>query len=368
MDIQAWLSIALAPGLDSESLAGLLARHGDAGGLIRAARTDPSLPHALVRALTSPDPARLRRAEAWLAQPDCRLLPLVDPRYPTLLRETARPPLALFVQGDPEILRLPQIAMVGSRQATPAGMETAGGFARYLAARGFCITSGLAEGIDAAAHEGTLAARGLTIAVCGTGPDVVYPRQHAALAATIVSAGGALVSEFAPGTTVQRSNFPRRNRIISGLCVGTLVVEAGLKSGALITARHAAEQGREVFAIPGSIHNPLARGCHFLIRNGAKLVETAQDIVEELPPLLRVLGSDHPEPPAAAAEQAHADPAYERLLAALGFDPASIDTLVERAGLTTAEVSSMLLLLELQGTVRSLAGGRYQRVKRSVDQ
>lgn len=367
MDIQAWLRIALAPGLDAESLSRLLARHGDAGTLVRAARADSSLPGSIATALSNPDPARLSLAESWLGQAGCHLLPLVDPRYPALLRETGRPPVVLFVCGDPEILSLPQIAMVGSRQATPAGVETARAFASYLAARGFCITSGLAEGIDAAAHEGALAAPGLTIAVCGTGPDLVYPRHHAGLAARITGAGGALVSEFAPGTTVQRSNFPRRNRLISGLSAGTLVVEAGLKSGALITARHAAEQGREVFAIPGSIHNPLARGCHFLIRNGAKLVETAQDIVEELPPLLRVLDHDAAAPPA-APELDQADHAYEGLLAALGFDPASVDTLVERCGLTTGEVSSMLLLLEMQGVVRSLAGGRYQRVKRSVDQ
>lgn len=366
MDIQAWLALTLAPGLDADTLSGLLARHGDAATLVRAARTDSSLPAPLGSALAHPDPARLARAEAWLNQPGCHLLPLVDPRYPRLLRETRRPPVSLFVQGDPEILSLPQIAMVGSRRATPAAVDTARAFASYLAARGFCITSGLAEGIDAAAHEGALAASGLTIAVCGTGPDVVYPRQHAGLAAAIVAGGGALVSEFAPGTPVQRSNFPRRNRIISGLCAGTLVVEAGMQSGALVTARHAAEQGREVFAIPGSIHNPLVRGCHFLIRNGAKLVETAQDIVEELPPLLRALGSTA-APAAPAREQEMSDPAYGQLLAALGFDPVSVDTLVERCGLTTGEVSSMLLLLEMQGVVRSLAGGRYQRVKRSVD-
>jgi len=367
LDIQAWLTLTLAPGLHAESLSALLARHGDAGALLRAAPADPSVPAPLARALGNPDPGRLARAEAWLAKPGCHLLPLPDPRYPTLLRDCARAPVALFVRGDAEILRLPQLAVVGSRQATPAGAETARAFARFLAARGFCITSGLAEGIDAAAHEGALAAPGLTIAVCGTGPDMVYPRLHESLAARIVEAGGALVSEFAPGTPVQRSNFPRRNRIISGLCAGTLVVEAGLKSGALITARHAAEQGREVFAIPGSIHNPVARGCHLLIRHGAKLVETAQDIVEELPPLLQALGSDSTlQPP--APEEPQPDPAYARLLAALGFDPVSVDTLVERAGLTTGEVSSMLLLLEMQGTVRSLAGGRYQRVKRSVDQ
>lgn len=281
-----------------------------------------------------------------------------------------------------DALALPQLAIVGSRHATPAGAETAHSFASHLAARGFCITSGLAEGVDAAAHRGALAARGRTIAVCGTGPDIVYPRQHAALAEEIIAGGGAIVSEFAPGTQVFRGNFPRRNRLISGLSVGTLVVEASLRSGALITARHAMEQGREVFAIPGSIHNPVARGCHRLIRNGAKLVETAADIVDELGGLLASLRLDdraaHGELPLDAAPDnassldegtAENDADYARLLACMAWDPVDVDTLVSRSGLTIGEVSSMLLLLEMRGSVRALSGGRYQRAgkKRSVD-
>ncbi len=287
-----------------------------------------------------------------------------DPRYPALLRELAHPPAVLHVTGDPAILGLPQLAIVGSRNATPAGCETATAFARHLAARGFCITSGLAEGIDAAAHRGALAAGGLTVAVCGTGPERVYPRRHEGLAREILAAGGALVSEFPPGTPIQRDNFPRRNRLISGLSVGTLVVEAGITSGALNTARHASEQGREVFAIPGSIHNPLARGCHRLIRQGAKLVETAADIVEELAGLLDMLGRVDAAQDAAApaADAAPLDPHYQQLLEAMGWDEVGVDVLVGRCGLTIAELSSMLLLLEMQGSVRSLAGGRYQRV------
>lgn len=292
-----------------------------------------------------------------------------DPRYPPLLREIDHPPPRLHVLGDPAVLQLPQLAIVGSRHATPGGAETALEFAAWLAARGFCITSGLAEGIDAAAHRGALSVGGRTIAVCGTGLDIVYPRQHRDLAREIIEGGGALVSEFEPGTAVHPSNFPRRNRLISGLSVGTLVVEASLRSGALITARHAMEQGREVFAIPGSIHNPVARGCHRLIRNGAKLVETAADIVEELQGMLAGLALDAatavPAAEMADAAEIIADPAagYAPLLDAMGWDIVDADHLVARSGLTIGEVSSMLLLLEMQGSVRSLSGGRYQRVR-----
>ena len=316
--------------------------------------------------------------DRWLARPDAHLLTPADARYPALLREISNPPAALYVRGNVDALSLPQLAIVGSRNATPSGTETASSFATHLAARGFCITSGLAEGIDAAAHRGALAARGSTIAVCGTGPDIVYPRQHERLAEEIVAAGGAIVSEFAPGTPVFRGNFPQRNRIISGLSVGTLVVEASLQSGALITARHALEQGREVFAIPGSIHNPVARGCHQLLRNGAKLVETAADIMDELSGALAGLHDglrdgltadpDDLFAPATGRAQAPASPVidtdaeYAKLLSVMGWDPVDTDSLVARAGLTIGEVSSMLLMLELQGMVRALSGGRYQRV------
>jgi DNA processing protein len=310
----------------------------------------------------------------WLDRPDAHLLTPADGGYPALLREIARPPPQLFIRGNVAALSLPQLAIVGSRNATPGGAETAHSFASHLAARGFCITSGLAEGIDAAAHRGALAARGRTVAVCGTGPDIVYPRRHERLADEIVAAGGAIVAEFAPGTPVHRANFPRRNRLISGLSVGTLVVEAGVRSGALITARHALEQGREVFAIPGSIHNPVARGCHLLIRNGAKLVETAADIVEELMSLLAGLRlDDTPQREGSSPETtdgaAGMDGEYGQLLAAMAWDPVDADSLVARSGLTIGEVSSMLLMLEMQGSVRALSGGRYQRAgkNRRVD-
>lgn len=323
--------------------------------------------------------ARLALAlEAWLSAPDHHLLRPDDPYYPPLLREISCPPPVLFVWGNPDVLALPQLAIVGSRNATAEGVDTARSFAAHLAATGFCITSGLAEGIDAAAHLGAMQAPGgRTIAVCGTGPDSVYPRRHTALAEQIVATGGAIVSEFAPGTPVSRSNFPRRNRIISGLSVGVLVVEASIRSGALITALHAMEQGREVFAIPGSIHNPVARGCHRLIREGVRLVETAADIVDELGGLLAGLqrGDEPGQQPAdrhdtAAGRAVSAtapDTAHAGLLSAMSCNPVAADTLASRCGLTIGEVSSMLLILELQGLVRSLAGGRYQRINRSVE-
>lgn len=309
------------------------------------------------------------RTAGWLTDPANSVIDPGDSAYPPQLRAADPRPPRLYVRGDAACLVLPQLAIVGSRNATAGGRDTARSFAAWLAARGFVITSGLAEGIDAAAHAGALEAGGRTIAVCGTGLDRVYPRTNAALAARIVAGGGALVGELPPGTGPQRHHFPRRNRIISGLAVGTLVIEASTTSGALITARHAAEQGREVFAIPGSIHNPLARGCHHLIRSGATLVETAADIVEQLGSALAGLAAGLGEVPTAApagtpGEAIDDDPAYGRLLEALGHDPVDVDALVQRSGLTTGEVSSMLLMLELQGRVHSLAGSRYQRSRR----
>ncbi|MDX1655862.1 MAG: DNA-processing protein DprA, partial [Candidatus Competibacteraceae bacterium] len=273
--------------------------------------------------------------------------------------------------GDIQLLNWPQLAVVGSRNPTPAGRETAREFAAHLARGGLAITSGLARGVDAAAHRGALEAEGATVAVLGTGPDRVYPARNRDLAHAIAATGGALVSELPPGTAVAAEHFPRRNRLISGLSLGVLVVEAALKSGSLITARLAAEQGREVFAIPGSIHNPLARGCHNLIRQGAKLVETAADILEELgaqaglnPPV------ENPQADPAqggSALQPQRDGAldedYRYLLQCLGDGPVSVDALVERSTLTAEAVSSMLLILELQGFVAAAPGGLYARLK-----
>lgn len=313
-------------------------------------------------------PLLIERHRRWLEQPDHHFISRGAPGYPALLAELPDAPAALLVRGDPDVLSLPQIAIVGSRNPTSAGRENAALFATHLVHAGFAITSGLAIGIDAAAHRGALDNGGRTIAVCGTGLDVDYPRANAGLSAEIASSG-ALVSEFPLGTRATRNNFPRRNRIISGLSLGTLVVEAAVRSGSLITARLAAEQGREVFALPGSIHNPLARGCHRLIREGAKLVETADDIFEELRSLAGALQAVGPGPARAGAKSAETatvltpalDKGYEILLDALGFEPASVDVLISRTGLAADEVASMLLILELQARIEACPGGLYVR-------
>jgi DNA processing protein len=319
------------------------------------------LPDAALDYLRRPDWRRVKQDLAWLEQPGNHLLRLDDPRYPPLLRQIPYPPPLLFVHGDPDCLRLPQLAIVGTRNPTPLGRETAQRFAAYLAEFGLVITSGLALGIDAAAHEGALASGGRTLAVMGTSLDRVYPARNRDLAHAIAERG-ALVSELPIGTPPVAENFPRRNRLISGLALGVLVVEAATQSGSLITARLANEQGREVFAIPGSIHNPLAKGCHALIRQGAKLVETAADILEELG-ALATAASEPASCPAAASSSAALDDEYRQLLATMGDEPVGIDLLVDRCGLTAEAVSSMLLILELEGYVAAIPGGLYGRLK-----
>lgn len=343
--------------------------------LLEAAGGDPLL--AVARLL----PSRLPRAQVeearreadldrqWLDHSGARLLALGEDAYPGLLGRIASPPPVLFVRGDADLLWAPQLAIVGSRQATAGGLATAADFAGALAERGFVITSGLALGIDAAAHAGALEGGGRTIAVLGTGLDRIYPARNAALARRI-EAAGTLVSEFPPRSEPRREHFPRRNRIIAGLSLGTLVVEAGLASGSLSTARLAAEMGREVYAIPGSIHNPVARGCHQLIREGAKLVETAQEVVDELAPMVRELQQAlalhavpaSARPTAAAVPRAGAgDPDYTALRRALGHDPVPLDELARRTGLTIPALSSMLLRMELEGEVAVNPGGTYSR-------
>jgi len=336
-------------------------RHGSAAAALAAGGSDPDLPPKLRDYLRRPDTAAVERDLAWAEEAECHLLTPAEPSYPRPLLEIADAPPVLFLRGTPERLAEPQLAMVWSRNPTPIGQETALEFARHLASAGLGIVSGLALGIDAASHEGALAGGGHTVAVTGTGLDRVYPARHRQLAHTIVERGGALVTEFPPGTPPRAGNFPRRNRIISGLSLGTLVVEAAVRSGSLITARVAVEQGREVFAIPGSIHNPLARGCHQLIRDGAKLVETAADILEELAPQLQTALAET-APPAADPEL---DETHHQLLAAVGYEPTPVDRLVERSGLTAEAVSSMLLLLELKGYVASAAGGYARTSKRT---
>lgn len=373
--VDAWLILLRAPGLGPARLRRLLDRHGDAAGVLDALRRrgDEEAGEAARAWACAPDADAIAADRAWLAEPQHHLIACTDPDFPPLLRAIPGAPAALYVAGEPTRLWMPQVAVVGSRNAGAGGLATARSFARALAGAGFTVTSGLAEGIDGAAHAAALDAGGCTIAVLGTGPDQVYPRQHRELAARI-GAAGALVSEFPPGTTGRAEHFPRRNRIIAGLSLGTLVVEAGIKSGSLITARYAMEQGREVFAIPGSIHNPLARGCHQLIRDGAKLTETVEELIGELAPLAGELGDHLRGRLAAAALAATAataqsatpqgrseDPDYARLLDALGHDPVTIDVLAQRTGLPVPSLSSMLLVLEMEGTVDSQSGGRYAR-------
>lgn len=320
-----------------------------------------NLPDKLKEALQSPDWQQVEQDLLWLEAADRFVLTLADPRYPGLLKQISDPPPLLFVQGDADCLAQWQLAIVGSRNPSHAGKDSAFEFARYLASGGLQICSGLADGIDAAAHKGALAGGGKTIAVVGTGLDRVYPAKNRELAHQIAGQG-AIVSEFPLGTPPLAENFPRRNRIISGLSLGTLVVEAALRSGSLITARMAMEQGREVFAMPGSIHNPLARGCHQLIRDGAKLVETADHIIEELGALAEFAQSaDLPVNSTDEIPLAADDAEYQQLFDYLGFDPIHIDELIARSGLTADAVSSMLLLLELQGRVSALPGGKYSR-------
>ncbi len=364
-DVTDWLALCHAPGLGITGCHALLDRFGSPQ-TVRAASSSElrncGLSDDCIEALRNPG-AALEQDLAWLNKPGNLMLTCRDPAYPQLLRELPdRPPL-LYIHGNASRLCAPQIAIVGSRNPTASGVRTAEEFAYHLASVGLTVTSGLALGIDTAAHRGALSAGQPTIAVMGTGLDRVYPASNRDLARDIAR-DGALVSEFPTGTPPLAANFPRRNRIISGLCVGTLVVEAAVRSGSLISARLAAEQGREVFAIPGSIHNPLARGCHYLIRQGAKLVETAQDIIDELGPLATVAAGAPAQAPVTTADEPWQPAAeYMQLLDIIGFEPASVDRLVAYSGLTAAEVSSMLLQLELAGYLSSSPGGVYNRLK-----
>ncbi|WP_020564826.1 DNA-processing protein DprA [Methylosarcina fibrata] len=311
----------------------------------------------IIHAIKNPDWSTVDLDLSWLQQEHNNLVTFTDPAYPPQLKEISDPPPVLFVRGDTGLLSRPQIAVVGSRNPSSLGLETAFNFAQSLSRYGFVITSGLALGIDAASHQGALSGPGQTIAVAGTGPDRLYPARNKELAGKIVSSG-AIVSEFPPGTPARADHFPRRNRIISGLCLGLLVVEAARESGSLITARFALEQNREVFAIPGSIHNPLARGCNALIREGAKLVESCQDILEELNQYNQ---QDNKYTP--ADTQSTLDLEQQTLLNLVMFSPTSIDTLVENSGETVEVISSMLLILELQGYIEATPGGCYTRLK-----
>ena len=311
---------------------------------------------------------RLRKARVatsetdleWLNEPEHHIVTAESDDFPQLLRQIPDPPSQLYVFGNIDALHLPALAIVGSRNPTRGGRQNAYEFAKHLGRSGFCIVSGLAQGIDAAAHEGALDADALTVAFLGHGIDRIYPAENRELAHRI-AAGGALCSEYPLGSPPRKEHFPRRNRLISGLSLGTLVVEAAKRSGSLISARLAAEQGREIFAIPGSIHNPMSRGCHQLIRQGAKLVESADDIVSELGPMVGHLMESALEDESETSDNKHHDVDYEILLQTLSYDPASADELAEQSGLTIDQVSSMLLILELEKKIDAQAGGRYSR-------
>jgi DNA processing protein len=368
-EVFAWMALSRAPALDVSILSAALERLGGIAGFIESsdhARQSAGVPVVAREYLRSAagSPSGLERA--WLESPHHHLVAFTDPRYPDSLRALQRRPIALYVAGKPEVLNEPQLSIVGSRNPTPAGRDTAFAFAESLAQCGLAITSGLAQGIDSAAHRGALAAQGITLAVLGNGIDSIYPRSNRRLSEEI-RFRGALISEFPLGTPPRRENFPQRNRIIAALSLGTLVVEAARRSGSLITARLAGDQNRELFAVPGSIHNPLSRGCHELIRQGAKLTETVADILSELNfSAFFESGRSAADSLGSPAELAAGmDKEHKILLDALGFDPADLDMLVVRTGFKAEAVSSMMLILELEGHVQAAPGGRYSRVVRS---
>jgi DNA processing protein len=357
-DLEPWLRLTLISGLGNSALRKLLTEFGSPDGVLAASRA------ALGRHVNAEAAAAITaggnqegaaKTLAWFDDPVNRILTLADTDYPQQLLELPDPPPLLYVKGRHELLNRPALAIVGSRNATAQGIANAEQFAHALSDAGLTIISGLALGIDTAAHRGGLAGVASTIAVVGTGLDIIYPARNRDLAHDI-AVRGALVSEFPLGTPALGNNFPRRNRVISGLARGCLVVEAALQSGSLITARLANEQGREVFALPGSIHSPLAKGCHQLIKQGAKLVDNANDILEELrlPTAATLAMPDAVTPLDAPAES---------LLEHLGFDPCGLDALCARSGLGADTASALLLQLELQGLVQSLPGGQYQRVR-----
>ncbi len=351
-ELAAWIRLTLVPGLGGQTLRRLLGALGLPSQVLASGINAVAAVVGETIARRLQEDAHQSEVDAaldWAARPGHHIVTLGDAAYPPRLLEIPDPPALLYCRGDAALLARPSLAMVGSRNATPQGLSNAEQFARAFSDAGLAIASGLALGIDAAAHRGGLAGRSSTIAVLGTGVDVAYPARNRALYDAIAERG-VIVSEFALGTAAGAGHFPRRNRIISGLALGVLVVEAAVNSGSLITAKLAGEQGRDLFAIPGSIHSPLSKGCHALIKQGAKLVESAADVLTEL----RIDAA-----PAQASPRTTGDDAG--LLRWLGHDPCSIDILVQRSGLTADEVSAMLLQLELEGQVASLPGGRYQR-------
>lgn len=365
-----WLRLVLTPGIGPGTVRRLLDAFGLPEDVLAAGSSKLSavLGPPKAQALLGHDPARevaIDAALQWADGDDCHLVCLDDPRYPPRLLEIADPPPVLYVRGSVDALSRPAIAIVGSRHASQSGIAHARDFAQTLAEAGLTVVSGLARGIDASAHQGALITAAGTVAIIGTGADRVYPPAHRDLARAIC-ANGAVASELPLGTAVQRSNFPRRNRLIAGLTLATLVIEAARQSGSLITARQASECGREVMAIPGSIDSPLSRGCHQLIREGAKLVESAEDVLVELRPVLgaglAAPAVGRPRSPRGPAGAGQSEAGFDSLLEALGFDPVDIDTLVARTRLPAGEIGARLLALELDGRVERLPDGRFVRL------
>ncbi|XZG69942.1 DNA-processing protein DprA [Chitinibacteraceae bacterium HSL-7] len=359
-----WLKLALVPGLGARKQQALLRGFGSpeaalfAGRQALRAHLDESVVDALQQVAAGGADGDVDAHLAWLAQAGNRMLTLADEDYPQALLELPDPPVVLFAKGDVSVLQHPALAVIGSRNATPIGLDHAFAFARALSDRGVVPVSGLAQGIDGGAHRGGLAGEAGTIAVVGTGLDRVYPAQHRELAHDIAQRG-LLLSEFVLGTPPKREHFPRRNRLIAALSQGTLVVEAALGSGSLITARQAVELGRDVFAIPGSIHSPQSKGCHRLIKDGAKLVESVDDILQESAFSQALRAAPQAEPQINALPQPDPDAAH--LLDVMGFEPVEFDGLVDRSGLTAERLCAILLALELEGVVVVLPGSRYQR-------
>ena len=367
--LDAWLLLVKTPQLGPVGLRHLLDQLGGPEQIIAASTNtlrELKTPNSAIRWLKKSSSTEIEYELNWCHKKDHHVLNILDDAYPQLLKEIHAAPTLLFVKGDIDTLSIPQLAIVGSRNPSRDGKEVAFQFAQYLSQCGLVINSGLAQGIDAESHKGALS-NGKTIAVCATGLDRVYPAKHHQLAQQIANQG-ALVSEFLPGTELHKSFFPRRNRLISGLSLGTLVVEASVRSGSLITAQFALEQGREVFAIPGSIHNPMAKGCHKLIKQGAKLVEVAEDILEELQSHLQDLHQglrsslSSKTSMAQKAEKANLDPDCQQLLEAINYSPISIDELIEKSNFSASQISAMLLSLELEGLVSNIDSGRYTRL------
>jgi DNA processing protein len=354
-DLVAWLRLTLSPGVFEPWQRALLREFGTPARAVAAPLSgalDVVPRHVAEGLQQGPSAETLERTLRWLDQPGHRLVALGDPDYPRMLLQIADPPTVLYVIGRTDLLNAPGLAIVGSRNASPRGMQDAQAFAHALSDAGLAIVSGLALGIDAEAHRGGLAGASSSLAVLGTGADVIYPKRNAELAARLAQEG-ALITEFPIGTPPVRENFPRRNRLISGLARGVLVVEAALPSGSLVTAKAAIEQNREVFAIPGSIHSPFSRGCHHLIRQGAKLVETTADVLEEL---------RMPAGAPSIAEPAKLPREQAALLAAMGAAPVTIDQLAAATRRSAAEVAACISVLEIAGVIASAAGGRFQRL------